>query len=155
MSRFELRIPPPVLALATGILMVLVDLADFDGSPLASTWMRLGAVVLAAAGFGVAISGTLAFSRLGTTIDPHHVDQVSALATGGPYRFTRNPMYLGLVTITVAVALGLGSVIGLIIGPPMLAVVLTRLQIIPEERALTKQFGDEYLAYRRSVRRWV
>lgn len=96
----------------------------------------------------------LYFFRSRTTINPLKPASASALVTGGIYRFTRNPMYLGLATLLLAWATYLGSLAALA-GVPLFVLYMNRFQIAPEERALEARFGAEYIAYRRRVRRWL
>ena len=97
--------------------------------------------------------GVLRFRRQGTTVTPLHPEQASALVTGGLYRFSRNPMYLGLLCWTMALACYLGGLL-VWLGPLLLWGWLSRWQIVPEERALRARFGDGYADYCRRVRRW-
>lgn len=94
------------------------------------------------------------FLRSRTTINPLKPESASALVTGGIYRFTRNPMYLGLATLLLAWAIYLGNLAALA-GLPLFILYMNRFQIASEERALEARFGAEYIAYRARVRRWV
>ena len=154
MQRLEHRIPPPLWLALTLAVTWVIDRLDLDGSPLAGGPVRLVAAVLAAAGLGLGAGGLVDFFRAGTTFDPHRIEDASALVVTGVYRFTRNPMYLGLVSLSVAWTLWLGSLVGLV-GPALLVAVLVRLQIRPEERFLAARFGDDYERYRSTVRRWL
>ncbi len=84
---------------------------------------------------------------------PLHPAQASALVTGGIFRVSRNPMYLGLLCWTMALACYLGGLL-VWLGPLLLWGWLSRWQIVPEERALQERFGDAYADYCRRVRRW-
>jgi protein-S-isoprenylcysteine O-methyltransferase Ste14 len=112
------------------------------------------AVTLAALGGAVALAGVVALRRAGTTVNPLTPDAASAVVTGGAYRVSRNPMYLGL-------ALGLGGWAVWLASPPALAWLVAfvawidRCQIAPEERALRAKFGRQFADYARSVRRWL
>lgn len=94
------------------------------------------------------------FLRSRTTVNPLKPDSASALVTGGIYRFTRNPMYLGLATLLLAWAIYLGNLAALA-GVPLFILYMNRFQIAPEERALEARFGAEYRLYRARVRRWL
>jgi protein-S-isoprenylcysteine O-methyltransferase Ste14 len=72
----------------------------------------------------------------------------------GPYRFTRNPMYLQMVVACVGVAVALGNVWILLLAP-VCAWALQVLAILPEEEYLERKFGEQYLAYKKRVRRWL
>jgi protein-S-isoprenylcysteine O-methyltransferase Ste14 len=78
----------------------------------------------------------------------------SALVVSGPYRFTRNPMYLGMTLMTVAIALWLNTWWVIVLLVPAL-LVIQRFVIAREERYLHRRFGAEYDAYTRQVRRWL
>jgi protein-S-isoprenylcysteine O-methyltransferase Ste14 len=105
-------------------------------------------------GLASGASGVMAFRRHRTTTNPIRIDAASSLVTGGVYRLTRNPMYLGLALLLSAWAAYLGTPWALL-GPLGLVVFLTRFQIIPEERVMLGKFGAAYDAYRRRVRRWI
>ena len=81
-------------------------------------------------------------------------DEATTLVTGGSYRFTRNPMYLGMVLILLGAALGRGS-LGAFLPIPAFVWVIRRQFVLPEERFLEEAFGDAYRAYKQRVRRWI
>ena len=153
MGWLELRIPPPVVALATvaamwGLAQVLPVIALPRG-------MRLAAAgLLALAGVVTSGWGIATFRRARTTVNPHKPAKATSLVTSGPYRLTRNPMYLGLLLVLAAWTVFLASWPA-ILGPIAFVLYMNRFQIAPEERALQGLFGDEYLAYRARVRRWL
>jgi len=92
------------------------------------------------------------FHRASTDVRPDKPDQ--ALITSGPYRFTRNPLYivLSLAQLTAAVWLDNPWILLLL---PVSVIVITRYAITREERYLEKLFGQSYLDYKRRVRRWL
>jgi len=96
--------------------------------------------------------GLLTFRRMGTTPEPNGV--ASALLTSGPFRWTRNPLYLGLAILMLCFGVLLDSVwvLGM---APVLVLLLDRLVIAREEARLRAQFGEAYEAYLRRVRRWL
>ena len=147
------RIPPPVIALAAALLMEALHrwfpLAQWIFPP----WLRLGAL---AAALGVAMSATAfrSFRRAHTTVNPLDPGKATQLVTDGVFGITRNPMYLGLLLVLAGWAVWLGSVSVWLV-PPLFTVVTTYAQIVPEERALTQLFGEQYLKYQREVARWV
>ncbi|MDP9086302.1 MAG: isoprenylcysteine carboxylmethyltransferase family protein, partial [Pseudomonadota bacterium] len=95
-----------------------------------------------------------AFAKAKTTINPVAIDTASSLVSTGIYGVSRNPMYVGLAALLVALALAEGN-LWLLLGPLFFVVFTTRFQIVPEERAMLAKFGDDYAAYRRRVRRWL
>src|SRR5262249_31678710 len=92
------------------------------------------------------------FRRVGTSMVP--VKPSTALVVRGPYRLTRNPMYLSLLCLYLAAALWFGVVWALIL-VPLVVLVVQSLVIRKEERYLEQKFGDTYRQYRAHVRRWI
>ncbi|MEL7488854.1 MAG: isoprenylcysteine carboxylmethyltransferase family protein, partial [Pseudomonadota bacterium] len=105
-------------------------------------------------GLTIELTSVAAFFRRKTTVNPLAPGKASALVVDGFYRFTRNPMYLGMLILLSGWAVHLGSFINVFIAA-LFVVALTHLQIKPEERALSKRFGEDYEAYRKRVRRWL
>jgi len=105
-------------------------------------------------GFGFAISGVLAMRRARTTISPIKPEAATSLVTSGVYRFTRNPMYLGLCFVLLAWAVFLSSAWAFL-GPGAFVLYINRFQIAPEENALSKLFGTAFANYQSKVRRWL
>ena len=111
---------------------------------------RGGITILA--GFSIMIAGTSRFRKLGNNLEPwKHANQI---VSSGIYRFTRNPMYLGMALASLGIALLLRSSWAVILLPVALVVIRTQV-IAQEERYLAAKFGDEYLAYKAKVRRWI
>ena len=116
-------------------------------------WNRLG-VLPAAVGIAIAVAAISRFNRARTTVDPMDPSKASHLVTSGIFRFTRNPIYVGMLLLLIGWAVGLGTASPWLV-PPIFVLVMTLAQIIPEERALEALFGDHYLAYRGRVPRWI
>ncbi len=100
------------------------------------------------------LGGIIAFRRARTTINPVQIEQASRVVTGGIYRVTRNPMYVGLTMLLTAWAVRL-AVPWTLLGPVMFALFIHHFQILPEERAMSAKFGNAYEDYRKRVRRWI
>jgi protein-S-isoprenylcysteine O-methyltransferase Ste14 len=152
-SGLENRIPPPLVAATFAIAMaicagVLPELTvRFAGQgPVAGALLAGGLVVIA-----IAIAR---FVRASTTVNPLRPEETSALVTGGVFRITRNPMYLGMALALAAWAVWLGNAAAALLVAGFVAFI-TRFQIAPEERALRAHFGEEFEAYARRVRRWL
>ena len=149
MTFLENRIPPPLVAIITGLLMWAATRPAFTlGTGL---WPGL---LIAALGMAVCLAGVLSFHRARTTVNPLHPERASALVDSGIYRLTRNPMYLGFAILLVAWAVVLGSVVSLI-GVVAFMLYMRRFQIRPEERALNALFPDDFARYCGRVRRWI
>lgn len=163
MQALELKVPPPLAGLACGVGMyglarlldpALVVLAAPGATPGLPATLRWLAIVLAAAGLAFDARSVLDFVRARTTINPLKPASSSALVTSGLYRVTRNPMYVGMALLLLAWTAWLGTPWALL-GVAAFVAWITRLQIIPEERALAQRFGAEFEAYRQRVRRWI
>ena len=149
----EHRVPPPLVGLAVGALMA--GLAQFGPALALPDSVRQGlTALLVVLGIGFDGAGLLAFRKARTTINPLKPAKASAMVTGGVYRFTRNPMYVGLVCFLCAWATYLWSGWALI-GPLAFVGYISRFQIAPEEETLARLFGEGYLAYKAKVRRWL
>lgn len=151
MKSLELKVPPIVWVLlhAVGMwcLSSAVPVLSFTVNPL---WVP--AFVLT--GLSVALSGVAAFRSARTTVNPMQPDKASRLVIVGIYRYTRNPMYVGMLLVLFGWFLYLGNFLsGLML--PSYIFALNRFQIEPEERILRGRFGDEYSEYTRRVSRWV
>lgn len=146
-------IPPPLLALAAGALIWAI--ARKTGLPALDFPGRAAlAVLVAGAGLLIDLVSVAAFIRAKTTVNPLAPDRSSALVIGGLYRFSRNPMYLGMLLILLGWTFWLGQPLALAVAA-LFVILIERLQILPEERALEEKFGDDYRAYKKRVRRWV
>jgi protein-S-isoprenylcysteine O-methyltransferase Ste14 len=147
--------PPRIFPL---LLMFALIAAMFALAWLFPTWRVLpasaagfGAVPLAAGALLIGVSAG-AFRRRRTTLNPF--GEASALVQDGLYRYSRNPMYLGMLLVLAGVALWLGHLLALLLLPTFV-VVVSRRNIRVEERVLEARFGDDYRRYRRNVRRWL
>ena len=153
MDWLELKIPPPVVALAFGLLMWF---ATPLAAPVAAPFgYRVGvAAVLASIGVLIDLVAILTFWRARTTVNPMKPGVTSVLVTSGVYRFSRNPMYLGLLLFVLAWAVYLSSWLALFF-VPVFVIYMNRFQIQPEERAMRSLFGPEYTSYQAKARRWL
>jgi protein-S-isoprenylcysteine O-methyltransferase Ste14 len=110
--------------------------------------------IIIALGASVVVQGARTFWRNGTTIDPVDLERATTLVTGGVFRFSRNPMYVGFAVVLVGWAVCLASPWA-VLGPLAFVLYTDRFQIIPEERAMRAKFGRAYDNYRAQVRRWL
>ena len=153
MRRLELKIPPMILvAIAAAVMWAIARAAPQLAQPYAGRGLL--AAVLLILGIAIIAMGLRAFSKSRTTVDPRFPENASGIVSTGIYRYTRNPMYLGMLIVLLAWAAMLSNVATLVV-PVLFALYITRWQIVPEERALTQKFGAEYEAYCNSVRRWL
>ncbi len=104
-----------------------------------------------------AIIGLLAvysFRQEKTTVNPIRLEKSSSIVSSGIYRFSRNPMYVALLLIIIAVAVYLQNITSFFI-IPIFIIYITRYQIMPEERMLMLLFGEEFKEYCQKVKRWL
>jgi protein-S-isoprenylcysteine O-methyltransferase Ste14 len=149
----DTKIPPPIVTAIAAAAMW--GAAPFGPSLPLSDGGRLGvAIALAVAGLAFAALGVLAFRAARTTVDPLRPERASALVSGGIYRVTRNPMYVGMLLLLLAWAAHLSAVLPLL-GPIAFVLYINRFQIVPEERALERAFGASFTHYAARVRRWL
>jgi len=119
--------------------------------PIAAPYRYAGAVLIALA----AALGSWAlflFRRARTGVVPF--SEATTLVTAGPYRHTRNPMYVAMVGVLFGTAIWLGSLTPWLVVPAFVALINERF-IVPEEAMLEGVFGEPYRRYRASVRRWL
>ena len=152
MPSLESKVPPPALVVVLAVAMWLVSRATpslhFD-----VPWHDGLAVVLVSAGFITGISGVVTFRKAKTTVNPLK-PHASSLVTSGVYAISRNPMYLGGLTMLLGWAISLSNPCAFLF-LPVYVLYLNRFQIAPEERVLTSLFGKTYVTYQARVRRWL
>ena len=149
----ELKIPPDVVALVVAALMWLASAVTPD-LPFPLLVRILVAGVPAVAGAGLIIDARVMLGRARTTWQPGTPERTAALVTGGVYRFSRNPMYLGMLLILVGWAAALMSPAALGVSVVFVPY-MDRFQIRPEERVLSALLGQRYRDYLSEVRRWL
>lgn len=149
-----MRIPPLVLLVFWAVYMRFLHWADngsLDFRFRGQTWIAAAILLV---GMTVAGAGVLTFHRASTTVDPLRPERASRLVTNGIYRYTRNPMYLGMTLALLAWAIYLGSSL-VFLALLAFPVCLTHFQIVPEEEVLLKKFGGAFQRYQQQVRRWL
>lgn len=147
----RISFPPPFVYLGFLLLGLAADtLLPELGLP---HWARLiGGAALAVGGLAANLFGVKRFSQAGNNLEPWR--PANLVVTTGIYRYTRNPMYLGMALIYLGVMFGFDSLGMLILFAPLIIVIRTQV-IAREEDYLEAKFGEKYLAYRRQVRRWL
>ena len=149
--KYPPKLLPPVYFLAAIILMLILHFFLPILRWAAWPW-NLPGVVLIALGFSITLSAVERFKQLGTAIKPF--ESSSALVTDGMFRFSRNPMYLGLIAILLGTAISLESFSPFLV-PPVFGWWIRLKFVVKEELMLTDKFGDTYLDYKKKVRRWL
>ncbi len=143
--------PPPLIFLGFLLLGLVLD-ALWPLAILPDVTQYLLGIVLFGLGIGLSVTCIGHLRRLGTDFRTHK--PASTLVTDGPYRVSRNPIYIALSLVHIGIAVAVDSPWMLAMLIPALAVV--RIGVIArEERYLEARFGDDYRRYRASVRRWL
>lgn len=141
-----------MVLIAAGLMVLLSQLGPVFRLP--DPWHELAIAFFLAMAAYVALSAILLFKSTGTTVDPRAPEAASILVTDGVFRWTRNPMYLGLCCCLFALGTYLASLVSLVV-VPVFILYITRYQILPEERALKARFGEQFDAYCKVTRRWL
>jgi len=145
------RFPPPLIYVGGFVIGYLLDRAV----PLTLTSWPLGEPIgwaLVAVGVALMGSAVMTFRRAGTSLNP--AKPTTRVVVHGPYRFTRNPMYVGWVIVYLGCVL-LTNTVWPLVSLPVVLVLISRAVIAKEERYLAAKFGDAYRAYKARVRRWL
>lgn len=145
------KIYPPIWLLLGLLTMFALDyfLVSTSQPP---PGLRYFGVVPILLGIGLTISAGGGFRKAGTDMVPFK--NVTALVTSGVYRFTRNPMYLGMALVLLGTAVLLGNILAVLVVPLFMVIIQTRF-IVPEEQMLRELFGADYKNYCSRVRRWI
>ena len=145
------KIPPPILA---ALMIGLVYLSTLLFDPITFDYQGALSILIVIIGLAWALPSFRLFSRHKTTISPFTPSETAVLLTEGMYRYSRNPMYLGLLLLIISATIWFGSWLGVVVSL-FFIFLMNFLQIIPEEDALLETFGDEYNEYKNKVRRWI
>ncbi|HAN69609.1 MAG TPA: protein-S-isoprenylcysteine methyltransferase [Halieaceae bacterium] len=146
------RIIYPPMWLVFGVCAIFACNEFYPGPRFTSHGSQAIGGVLLLAGLALLVVAGGLFKRAGTDLIPFRT--VSALVTTGVYRFSRNPMYLGMAAILLGVAVTVGATTALLV-PPLFMVIVEWRYIRPEEGLLRNLFPEEYPAYCARVRRWI
>jgi protein-S-isoprenylcysteine O-methyltransferase Ste14 len=153
MKLLELKVPPLLLFLIVAAGMWGLDQFVLQLSFTVPYRFVIGAVLILLGGL-IGVAGLIEFARHKTTVHPLRPHKASKIVDTGIYRRSRNPMYLALLICLTGWGVILGNPLNLLL-ILLFALYIDRFQIEPEERAMIKQFGDDYLEYRKNVRRWM
>ncbi|MCX2723413.1 methyltransferase family protein [Roseibium salinum] len=153
MADMRLKVPP-VAVFIVAVLLLGAGAWLLPQLSIAFPGQTILAALLVVAGAILGAQGVLLFRRARTTVNPMTPEAATKLVTDGVYRITRNPMYLGLLSLLLAVAVYLGTLTALVVLPAFVWY-MSAFQIRPEEERLIEIFGDDYRDYRGKVRRWI
>ena len=150
----KLKIPPVVVMLILAIAMSLLKLIPFTNLQydLGGKWIIAASVFVVS--IVVLVLSLQAFKKLKTSVNPLHPEKASNLVIIGIYKWSRNPMYLGMLLLLLSWGIVLANPFNLIIAVAFY-IYMNQFQIKPEETLLQAKFGDPYSNYCSKVRRWL
>ena len=145
------RIPPPIVTFICGISIYYSksffnQFLNFSNNGISLFLLICGLIVF--------ISAVRSFRKQKTTVNPLKPKQASSLVTSGIFRFSRNPMYLGMLIILLSISFKFNLLGGIIISLSFF-IFITKFQIYPEEEAMNELFGDKFTQYSNTTRRWI
>lgn len=151
MSQVRRKIYPPIWLLF-GLVVIFCCNEFFPGPRFTSIAGQIAGGVFIVAGLLLLVTANGLFNAAGTNVIPFR--EVTALVTTGVYRISRNPMYLGMLSVLIGVAVTVGATTALLV-PPIFAAIVQLRFIQGEEQMLREAYPQEYAAYCKKVRRWV
>ena len=145
------KIPPPIVTLICGITIYFSktffnQFFSYNNNTISLFLMILGLTIF--------VSAVKSFRIQKTTVNPLDPKQASSLVTSGIFKFSRNPMYLGMLIILLSMAFKF-NLIGGMITSIFFYIFITKFQIIPEEAAMDELFGNEFIDYCKKTKRWI
>ena len=151
MIDIKTKFPPPLVALTFGFLINytknIFPKIEVKNEFIFGSFMIISGLI-------AILSAITTFKKYHTTITPLNPANTTKLITDGIYKFSRNPMYLGLLFVLFGISIILNPTGGLFL-IPLFILYLNLFQIIPEENAMVDLFKDEFLEYKENVRRWI
>ena len=156
MKYLELKCPPPIVMVFSGMLAWFVAQRDIDflQQQLMAADIIFWPLLFIIVGILLAVAGVKEFKQHHTTISPLDPSQSSSLVTSGIYQFTRNPMYLGMLLVLLGWADLLDTILAFS-GAVAFFVYISFFQIKPEEEIIKEKFGQDFIHYCANVRRWL
>ena len=150
MEKFS-KIPPPLVVL---ILVISTFFSSKKIDLIQIPFQSLISIFILSIGILILLNPVLKFKKSKTTINPIKFKKVNKLVTSGIYKYTRNPMYLGLLMIVISSSIFYLNIYS-ILTPLFFYLWINRFQIKREEVFLTEKFGEDYLSYKKKTRRWI
>tara|TARA_B100001287_G_scaffold170459_1_gene143471 strand:- start:161 stop:604 length:444 start_codon:yes stop_codon:yes gene_type:complete len=146
-----IKIPPPL------IVLVLIVSIYFSSKKIDLINMPLQleiSIFILSAGILIFVNPVLQFIKSKTTVNPIQFEDVNKLVTSGIFKYSRNPMYLGMLMIVLSTSIFYLNIYS-ILTPLLFILWINKFQIKREEEFLIEKFGDEYLSYKKKTRRWI
>ena len=145
------KIPPPIVTLFFG-LCIYFSQEYFPESNL--EFLTILSYIFYFAGLTILILAVRLFKKQNTTVNPIKIENASSLVVSGIFKYSRNPMYLGMALILFGLAI-MFNLIGGIMFTLLFTMYITKFQIRPEEEVMERFFGAEFIKYKQNVRMWL
>ena len=151
MMDIKTKFPPPLVALTFGFLINytknIFPKIEIKNEIIFGSFMIISGLI-------IILSAIILFKKYKTSITPLNPSNATKLITDGIYKFSRNPMYLGLLLMLVGISIILNLTGGFLF-ILLFIFYINLFQIIPEENAMVDLFKDEFTEYKKNVRRWI
>ena len=145
------KIPPPFVTL---ICIIIIYFSKSFFNEIFSYNNTIISISLLVIGFTVLFSAVKSFHNQKTTINPLKPHKASSLVISGIFKYSRNPMYLGMLLILLSISFKFNLIGGVTVSI-FFYLFITKFQIIPEEKAMKKLFEDKFISYSKNTRRWI
>ena len=146
-----IKIPPPLIVL---VLIISIYFSSTKLDLIHIPFQLEISFFTLSLGILIFINPVLKFIKSKTTINPIQFDKTNKLVTSGIFKYSRNPMYLGMLMIIISTSIFYLNIYS-ILTPFLFILWINKFQIKREEVFLTKKFGKEYLSYKKKTRRWI
>ena len=151
MMNIKTKFPPPLVALTFGFLIYytknIFPKIEIKNEIIFGSFMIISGLI-------IILSAIILFKKYQTTISPLNPSNATKLITNGIYKFSRNPMYLGLLLVLLGISITLNLTGGFFF-ILLFILYMNLFQIIPEENAMVDLFKDQFIDYKKNVRRWI
>jgi len=145
------KIPPPIVTLFSG-LCIYFSQEYFPEFNL--KFLTILSYISYFAGLLILVWAVRLFKKQNTTVNPIKIENASSLVTSGVFKYSRNPMYLGMVLILLGLTF-MFNLIGGIMFTLLFTMYITKFQIRPEEEVMERFFGADFIKYKQNVRMWL
>ena len=146
-----IKIPPPLIVL---VLIISIYFSSKKIDPINIPLQLEISIFILSAGILIFVNPVLQFIKSKTTVNPIQFEEVNKLVTSGIFKYSRNPMYLGMLMIVLYTSIFYLNIYS-ILTPLLFILWINKFQIKREEEFLIEKFGDEYLSYKKKTRRWI
>ena len=146
-----IKIPPPLIVL---VLIISIYFSSTKIDLINIPLQQEVSIFILSAGILIFLNPVLQFIKSKTTVNPIQFEEVNKLVISGIFKYSRNPMYLGMLMIILSTSIFYLNIYS-ILTPLLFILWINKFQIKREEEFLTEKFGDEYLSYKKKTRRWI